>query len=115
MNISDIIALAKQGYKPGDIKELIELTAPESNSNVSEQDAATPDNAAQDEDNKPIDYRALYEDSIKELENVKASNKKLADDLKQAQKENSNKDISDGDNPLEDARNTWAEFIKNAR
>lgn len=115
MNITDIIALAKNGYKPSDIKELIELATPENNSDVSDTDTATPETADTDNDNKPIDYKALYESSIKELEDVKASNKKLSDDLKQAQTLNSNKDVSDDNNTLEDAKSVWENFIKNAR
>lgn len=111
MNISDIIALAKQGYKPNDIKELIELTAPEINKEESAPDIIPPVEDNIDTDNKPIDYKALYEASIKEIEDIKDSNKKLADDLKQAQKDNSNKDISEN-NSIEDSKSIWESFIK---
>lgn len=111
MNISDIIALAKNGYKPNDIRELIELSKVGIDSDVSGEPDVAPE-TSEDEDNKPIDYKSLYEESIKEIENIKASNKKLADDLKKAQKDNSNKDISDVDNSIEDAKSVWENFIK---
>ena len=112
MNIADIITLAKQGYKPSDIKELIELT------NAAEQQApvipetAEPDiETAEDTDNKPIDYKALYEAQTEELNKLKADNKKVNDDLKQAQKDNINQDIS-GIEPAETAAQIWENFIK---
>lgn len=114
MNITDIIALAKQGYKPADIKELIELSTLDVNSDVPDTETGTPDEPDTENDNKPVDYKALYENSIKELETVKASNKKLSDDLKQAQADNSNKDVSDN-STIEDSKKVWENFIKNAR
>ena len=114
MNITDIIALAKQGYKPADIKELIELSTLDVNSDVPEPETETPDESDTENDNKPVDYKALYENSVKELETVKASNKKLSDDLKQAQADNSNKDVSDN-STIEDSKTIWENFIKNAR
>lgn len=97
MNIADILSLAKQGYKPSDIKELIELT------NAAEQQtpvipaAAEPDiETAEDPDNKPVDYKALYEAQLKEIDRLKEDNQKANEDLKQAQKDNINEDISSG-------------------
>ena len=77
MKLDDIIALAKQGYKPGDIKELLSMaeenktaepeTLPEE---PAQQAAATP------EEQPPVDTveqaqtdnTAVLEDRIKELE-----------------------------------------------
>lgn len=77
MKLDDIIALAKQGYKPGDIKELLSMaeenktaepeTLPEE---PAQQAAATP------EEQPPVDTveqaqtdnTAVLEDKIKELE-----------------------------------------------
>ena len=77
MKLDDIIALAKQGYKPGDIKELLGMaeenktaepeTLPEE---PAQQAAATP------EEQPPVDTveqaqtdnTAVLEDKIKELE-----------------------------------------------
>lgn len=112
MNIADILSLAKQGYKPSDIKELIELT------NASEQQApvmpaaAEPETeTAEDPDNKPIDYKALYEAQTEELNKLKADNKKVNEDLKQAQKDNINKDIS-GIEVIESPHKILEDFFK---
>lgn len=111
MNIADILSLAKQGYKPSDIKELIELT------NAAEQapvipEAAEPDiETADDTDNKPVDYKALYEAQTEELNKLKADNKKVNEDLKQAQKDNINKDIS-ADIVIESPKKILEDFFK---
>ena len=75
MTIADIIALAKQGYKPGDIKELIELAktvpepAPEKKEPEPEKKEPEPDYAA-------------------EIEKLKQENEKIKTDLAAAQAEN---------------------------
>lgn len=89
MNIMDIIALAKQGYKPGDIKELIELakTVPEPEpfnppAKEPEKDAEgkkEPENPVETPQNDEI------ENIKKELESVKAENEKVKNDLAKAQ------------------------------
>ena len=80
MKLTDIIELAKQGYKPNEIKELIELsneteanqrnTSPDEGNaqktpendqeQVAPEGAGTEDPKAQDADAAP-DYRSLYE------------------------------------------------------
>ena len=73
MTIADIIALAKQGYKPGDIKELIELakTVPEPEPEKKEPEKKEPG----------FDYAA-------EIEKLKQENEKIKTDLAAAQAEN---------------------------
>lgn len=111
MNIADILSLAKQGYKPSDIKELIELA------NAAEQvpvitETAEPDiETADDPDNKPVDYKALYEAQSEELNKLKADNKKANEDLKQAQKDNINKDVS-GIEIIESPQKILEDFFK---
>lgn len=114
MKLEDIIALAKQGYKPADIKELVSLA------DDNKQDDAQPTNQGEDthseddqknhatNENKPtegeavsggnaVDYKALYEESQKQLE--------------LAQKANIKKDVSDSENNVTDA-DTVADFVK---
>lgn len=91
MNLTDIIALAKQGYKPGDIKELIELAdsiAPETTTQPTLSNTATEDEAVntlaapekpKDEsivtpDTKVIDYKKLYEESQAKLADAQKAN-----------------------------------------
>lgn len=75
MKLTDIIELAKQGYKPNDIKELISLSepepepapapdegeqkTPEKEPEKVEPEGAEKDPAGADDD---IDYKSLYEE-----------------------------------------------------
>lgn len=99
MKFTDILDLAKQGYTPKDIKELIALTVsdgsedkpPEEDHQEEDQidgssdqkDGATPEEQEQD-----LDYKKLYEESKQELEKVKS-------DLKKAQKDNTKENMDD--------------------
>lgn len=77
MNINDIIALAKQGYKPGDIKELIALaetpkaTPQDEAQTAPAEEPLKTENEPEPQNSEPaepvIDYKALYEDSQKKL------------------------------------------------
>ena len=98
MKLEDIIALAKQGYKPSDIRELIELAntqgqeetpAGEQGEDAHSEDAEsehatdgdkpTGENAGANDN--AVDYKALYEESQRQLQ--------------LAQKANTRKDMSD--------------------
>ena len=84
MTIADIIALAKQGYKPGDIKELIELakTVPEPESEPEKKEPEKKEPESEPEKKKPeFDYAA-------EIEKLKQENEKIKTDLAAAQAEN---------------------------
>lgn len=110
MLITDIIALAKEGYKPSDIKELLELT---NNANVStnEDISVQPVEVTEDHEDKDVDYKALYEAQLDEIAKLKSDNKKVSEDLKQAQKNNINQDISNNKN-IDAPIDIWTKFIK---
>ena len=95
MNLADIIALAKAGYKPNDIKELIELGKEAQTSGVEKPAEAEPKEAAQPEpektEEKPAPAESGETDKIKELEAQLAQVRK---DLEKAQKQNTNRDNS---------------------
>lgn len=111
MNIADIIALAKQGYKPNDIKELLAIAeVSEQKTEAPEVPAVEPEQTAEDQE-KPVDYKILYEQQQAEIEKLKADNKKVSDDLIQAQKDNINQDIS-GLNTIETPIDIWTKFCK---
>lgn len=108
MKLDDIIALAKQGYKPSDIKELIELSKEEtseaSDQGETHEDAAESEQTTH-EDSKPtdesesvetIDYKKLYEEE---------HNKLLA-----AQKQNVNQNMAGNEKTDEEVLN---ELFKN--
>lgn len=99
INLADIITLAKAGYTPAQVKELITLSEKEPDAKPEEQQAATAptseaatesaepekatENAEQhsEPEQKEIDYKALYE--------------KTQEDLKKAQAVNRSTDLSD--------------------
>ena len=101
LTIGDIVALAKAGYKPADVKELMQMTEetkeektltqdPPSNV-VPEAAAETAPSAAAEPETKeedPIDYKALYESA------------KI--DLDKAQKANMTRDVSSEEDNISD-------------
>lgn len=89
MNINDIVALAKNGYKPGDIKALLEMAntieaVQEPAEEEKEDSVSLPKAEAQKE--PEVDYKALYEEAA-------SKNEKLAADLKIAQKANVSQNV----------------------
>lgn len=86
LTIKDIVDLAKAGYKPADVKELMELS--KSNNDTSSEAAPAdtesetpeknpqidpPAGVAEDEKEEP-DYKSLYESTKKELEKAQKAN-----------------------------------------
>lgn len=74
MKLTDIVELAKQGYKPSDIRELIEISeateareaeqkTPVEDQANGEADATEPGATGEDQkaDDTSVDYKALYE------------------------------------------------------
>lgn len=91
MNLADILTLAKQGYKPGDIKELISTAEtveapqePEKEPDIKE-DPKEPEKAIEDTATEP-------KESPQPEENAKI--KELEDKIKELQQANISKDIS---------------------
>lgn len=76
MNIKDIIALAKAGYKPGEIKELLELAVPEPEP-PKEEPAPEPEPEKEPEP----DYKAMYEESQKKLLAAQKANQRQPLDI----------------------------------
>ena len=69
MKFSEIVELAKAGYKPSDIKELLTLKEPE--------DKPDPDKGKKEQkdiDPDEPDYKALYEEEKKKLEELQDKN-----------------------------------------
>lgn len=91
LNITDIIALAKQGYKPSDIKELLELgqaTEPVPDETIQ---AETPDEKETIPEDKA---EPVKEDPEKDAEALRAEIISLNDKIKELQKQNTKQDIS---------------------
>ena len=92
MKLDDIIALAKQGYKPSDVKELIELSK--------DEPEYEPEDEQEDElEDEPEDE--LEDEKQKEIDELKEQIKKLQE--KNARKDNSdNGDLKSDDEKLVD-------------
>lgn len=90
MNITDIIALAKAGYKPADVREFLseektpEVNAPEDDQSTGQDPAASNDQPAESQEDAtaPDDY-------ISRISDLTEANKKLMDQLKNLQEANS--------------------------
>lgn len=74
MNIKDIIALAKAGYKPGEIRELLELAVPEPEPPKEEPEP-------EPEKEPEPDYKAMYEESQKKLLAAQKANQRQPLDI----------------------------------
>lgn len=103
LNLTDIVALAKQGYKPSDIKELIELTkteGPEGGADDQEQqpkpdEHEKPSEEGEKKDNKPSDDQPV--DYKEEVEKLKNQLQETENKLKLLQKENTKQNADTGD------------------
>lgn len=112
LSLSDIVALAKQGYKPSDIKELLNTFTSMQSSGEAEQ--KTEDNPQNDEaeeekgearasENDEADAINIKEEKAKsEIEDLKKQIIEAKKELKEAQQANTSKDISKGENKKSD-------------
>ena len=100
LKLDDIIALAKQGYKPADVKELIELS----------KSGETPDSSGSEDLKKPEEDLKKPEANEKPIQGTiaaEASNDKVVDykkkveeleaKISELQKANTTKNIADTD------------------
>lgn len=109
MKFDDIIALAKAGYKPNEVKELLAMAEPTPEPDP--EPTPEPDPEPEKKEEKPeevqnsidTDYKKLYEESQKALDKANES-------LKKAQAMNNRKDVSNDGNKKSDAEivNDWA-------
>ena len=75
MKFSDIVDLAKAGYKPSDIKELMKLQEPEEQPEENGSEGKQTE-VKGSEGKKPeeVDYKSLYEAEHKKLEELQNKN-----------------------------------------
>ena len=119
LNLSDIVALAKQGYKPNDIKELIELTkeAPEGKPEDQEEQPK-PEEPEKPSEDKPKeeekkDGKASSDqiDYKNEVEKLKAQLQETENKLSKLQKENTRRNADTDENKKSDAE-AFADVMK---
>lgn len=109
ITLNDIVALAKQGYKPGDIKELISLSEmanadkqeePQKAAGAIDEPKPADSEAKEPTENKApdepeqkddVDYKKLYEQSQSDLKKAQEAN--IKKDNAPAQPEDPTKDL----------------------
>lgn len=102
MNLTDIISLAKAGYKPSDIKDLISLA---DDKDIPKEDKPV-EHPAEEAPEVTDEQNATEEPETKEPEiDYKARCAELEKKLKDAQKANVNKDVSNSKNEKTDFEN----------
>lgn len=75
MKFSDIVDLAKAGYKPSDIKELMKLQEHEEQPEETESEGKqTEVKGSEGKKTEEVDYKKLYEDEHKKLEELQNKN-----------------------------------------
>lgn len=112
MKLTDILALAKAGYKAGEIKELLSMDSKEpegaeSPAEIPEKGQAQPVPEKADEQPQPQDPNS--EDKIKALE---AQITELQNNLKAAQAQNAARDISN-ENKIPDNQQVLDDLVRN--
>ena len=112
IGLKDIIGLAMKGYKPGDIKELIEIA--KAASAASEPEPDTGSAGDEPEPDKPEPKKEDTEpkkDELSEAEQLKAEIISLQEKIKEMQSDNINKEV-EGKKPLTDEEK-FEELVKN--
>lgn len=93
LSLMDVLAFAKAGYKPADVKEIMAMSqATEEAPSPAAEDVAKNEVQNEPEVEKPVaedvpDYKTMYTDLQKQVENLQSK-------LEAAQKANINTDVS---------------------
>ena len=88
MKFEDLVAFAKAGYKPADVKELLEMQIESNQPEPEPEPIQEPEPEPIQEPEPEPDYKKLYEESLAKL--------------KEAQKANVLKDVSSSDDNKSD-------------
>lgn len=82
MKFSDILDLARQGYKPSDIRELLSMdTEPEPKPEPEPE--TKPDTEPEPKPEPEPDYKKMYEDTLKRLDALQKANQRQPVDHKE--------------------------------
>ena len=86
MKFEDLVTFAKAGYKPSEVKELLELQV------ESEKEPLLEDKEPLPEDKEPeVDYKKLYEETQEKLKEAQKAN--VTKDVSNSEDEPSDEDI----------------------
>lgn len=112
IGLKDIIGLAMKGYKPGDIKELIEIAKDASAASESEPKTESAEDNPEPENPEPKkEDPEPKKDELSEAEQLKAEIISLQEKIKEMQSDNINKEV-EGKKPLTDEEK-FEELVKN--
>lgn len=112
IGLKDIIGLAMKGYKPGDIKELIEIAKDASAASEPEPDTGSAEDEPEPENPEPKKEGPETEkNGLSEAEQLKAEIISLQEKIKAMQSDNINKEV-EGKKPLTDEEK-FEELVKN--
>lgn len=112
MTITDIIALAKQGYKPNDIKELISMSEADRDSsrssvNTTESEA---DNTTEEVVEEVVE-EVEVSDPQPNIDEMKAQIQQLKEDLKKAQQVNVSQTTTQTSSNEDDLKELFRDFM----
>ena len=113
MTITDIIALAKQGYKPSDIKELISMTEADRDSLRSSVNTSE---AVDTTETKTEEVEAVVEevevaDPQPSIDEMKLQIQQLKEDLKKAQQVNVSQTTTQTSSNEDDLKELFRDFM----
>ena len=109
--LSDVAALARAGYSVSDVKEILQMSKTQPDAAAGEpeepeeqQDRREPEKPNPEKEEEPgaPDKAENIEELKKKIANMQEQNDKLQEQLKQAQKDNINKDQGDKKTPTND-------------
>ena len=100
MKISDIVALARQGFTPADIRDLISV-GESSGDLIEEGEQKTPeeDQVKDEPETDPesaVDYKSKYEELEKRFQELEKKTSETQNQLQKAQKHNVTKEVMTG-------------------
>ena len=75
MKFSDILDLARQGYKPSDIRELLSMDT-ESEPKPETEPETEPETKPESEPETEPDYKKMYEDTLKKIDALQKANQR---------------------------------------
>lgn len=103
IKFSDILALAKNGYSPKDIKDLMSLATEENTSNegVQEKKVEEPTEPIVQKEEAEVAPAKQEPEYINRISELEAKNKELEDQIKEMQKKNTRKQIPEKEDTTE--------------
>ena len=112
MTITDIIALAKQGYKPSDIKELISMTQvePSVESEADRDSLRSSVNTTEDVVEEVVEENEVT-DPQPNIDEMKAQIQQLKEDLKKAQQVNVSQTTTQTSSNEDDLKELFRDFM----